>query len=109
MIILMVKMIILIILGLICHPTPPHPGVSNEGYGVPIYWAFPFNGMAFPVTGRSQLLGVPMAWRRRQAMARWRLGRRKWRGPGSGPVPDLGVPGPSPLSLPQAPGHGNSQ
>ena len=30
--------------------------------------------MAFPFTGRSQLLGVPMAWRRRQAMAKWRWG-----------------------------------
>ena len=40
-----------------------------------------------PFTGRSQLLGVPMAWRRRQAMAKWRLGPIKWRwtwGPGVG-------------------------
>ena len=37
------------------HPTPPHPK-----------WHF------LKFTGRSQLLGVPMAWRRRrrQAMAR---------------------------------------
>jgi hypothetical protein len=40
------------------HPTPPHIAFSE------IYWAF-------PVIGRSQLLGVPMAWRRwRQAMAK---------------------------------------
>ena len=32
-------------------------------------------------------LGYPMAWRRRQAMAKWRWGRRKWRGaPIPGPV-----------------------
>ena len=28
------------------------------------------------------VLGYPMAWRRRQAMAKWRLGSIKWRGPG---------------------------
>jgi len=34
-----------------------------------IYWAFPFTYLG-------------MSWRRqRQAMAKWRLGRRKWRGP----------------------------
>ena len=39
------------------------------------------NGIAFPVIGRSQLQDVPMAWRRRrQAKAKWHLGRRKWRG-----------------------------
>ena len=49
-------------------PHPSHMAFSE------IYWAF-------PVTGRSHLLGVPMAWRRRrQAKAKWRLGRRKWRG-----------------------------
>ena len=35
------------------------------------------------------VLGYPMAWRRRQAMAKWRWGRRKWRG-----APILGPPGP---------------
>ena len=49
------------------HPTPPQMAFSE------VYWAFPF-------TGHSQVLGVPMAWqRRRQAMAKWRWGRRKWR------------------------------
>ena len=38
---------------------------------------------------RSQLLGVPMAWRRRQAMAKWRLGPIKGRGPGG---PGVGAP-----------------
>ena len=55
------------------HPTPPRMEFSE------IYWAFPI------------ILGVPMAWqRRRQAMAKWRWGRRKWHGPGPGPDPDLG-------------------
>ena len=35
------------------------------------------------------VLGYPMAWRRRQAMAKWRLGRREWRGPGG---PGMGDP-----------------
>ena len=30
------------------------------------------------------VLGNPMAWWRRQATAKWRLGRRKWRG---APIP----------------------
>jgi len=59
------------------------------------------------------LLGVPIYWRwRRQAMAKWRLGRRKWRGPvpGPDPNPDLGGPDPAPLSSPPAPlGHGLAQ
>ena len=39
------------------------------------------NGIAIAVVRRSQLQDVPMAWRRRrQAKAKWRLGRRKWRG-----------------------------
>jgi len=33
--------------------------------------------------------------RRRQATAKWRLGRRKWRGPGPWPEPDLGGLGPN--------------
>jgi len=41
--------------------------------GVPNHWAFPF-------TRLSRLLGVPIDWRRRrQAMAKWCWGRRKWR------------------------------
>ena len=58
-----------------------------------IYWAFPFTYLA-------------MAWRRRrQALAKWRLGRRKWRIPR--PDPDLGGPGPTRRSSPQAAlGHG---
>ena len=70
MIILMVRMIIL--MGQDDgFPNPPHP--KPQMAFSEIYWAF-------PVTGRSQLLGVPMAWRqRRQAMAKWRWGRRKWR------------------------------
>jgi len=43
-------------------PPPPNPAV----FGYLMLW-------------RSLLLGVPMAWRRRQAMAKWRLGRIKWR------------------------------
>ena len=58
----------------------------------------------FPVAGRSQLLGVPMAWRPpRQAMAKWRWGRRKWRGPGRGRTQTWGARcgGPAPLHWPQ--------
>jgi hypothetical protein len=43
--------------------------------------AFPIDVMAFPVTGRSQLLGFPTAWRWRHAKAKWRWGPVKWRGP----------------------------
>ena len=69
--------------------------------------------MVFPFTGRSQLLGVAMAWRRRQAMVKWRWGLIKWRG-----APTPGPPGPAPLYWSQAPlghglapppGHGNAQ
>ena len=56
-------------------PTPPHPGV----FGNLMLWR------SHLLLWRSQLLGVPMAWRRRQAMAKWRLGRRKLRGSGGGP------------------------
>jgi hypothetical protein len=57
--------------------------------------------MAFPIPGRSQLLGVPLAWRRSQAMAKWRWGPIKLR------VPTPGTPGPAPLCGSQAPrGHG---
>ena len=31
--------------------------------------------MAFPFTGRSQLLGIPMTSWQRQDMAKWRLGQ----------------------------------
>ena len=100
-------------------------GFYPTSNGVPIYWAFPFNGMAFPFngmafpfSGRSQLPGVAMAWRQRQAMAKWCLGRRKWRGPRPGPDPDLGGPDPALFSslpaplghgLAPQPGHGNAQ
>ena len=67
------------------HPMPSHPTPAFSE----VTLAFPFNVMAFPFTGRSHLmlwrsqsLGFPRAWRWRQAMAKWRLGRKKWRGPG---------------------------
>ena len=89
------------------HPTPPRRFRKSK------VMAFPFHVMAFPVTGRSQLLGVPMAWRRRQAMAKWRLGRRKWRGPGGGrnggPAPLSTPPTPLGHGLALPPGHGNAQ
>ena len=31
------------------------------------------------------VVGYLMPWRRRQAMTKWRWGRRKWHGPGPGP------------------------
>ena len=76
---------------------PPHPHPTQPWrFRKSNVMAFPFIVMALPVTGRShlmlwrsQLRGFPMAWRRRQAMAKWRLGRRKWRGPGG---PGMGAP-----------------
>ena len=65
------------------NPIPPHPTPTFSEI----------------VIGRSQLLGVPLAWRRRQATAKWRWGRRKWRwarlprsgsSPGRGPCHFLG-------------------
>ena len=47
--------------------------------------------MAFPFTGRCQLLGVAMAWRRRRRQARpWPSKERGDRGPGPGPGPGGG-------------------
>ena len=67
-------------------PTPPHPTPPPPTPAFPFnVMAFPINVMTFPITGCSQLLGVPMPWR----MAKWRWGRRKWRG---APIP--GPPGP---------------
>ena len=64
--------------------TSPRPTPSQMTF-LDIYWAFSFTSLA-------------MAWRRRrQAMAKWRLGRRKWRGPGPETDPDLGGPDPAPL------------
>jgi hypothetical protein len=68
--------------------TPPHPTPAFP-FNV---MAFPFNGMAFPFNGPSWLLGVPMAWRRRHAMAKWRCRRRKWRGARIPGTPRAAIP-----------------
>ena len=74
------------------HPTPPHPGVFGNLMGVLGY----LMGVLGYLVG---VLGYPMAWRQRQAMAKRRWGRRKWRGP---PIPGPG-PGPRHFLRPKRP------
>ena len=85
------------------HPTPPHPTPPDP---TPPRRFRKSTGRSRLSNGRSRLgvlgylmgvlgyltgvCGYPTAWRRRQAMAKWRWGRRKWHVasiPGSSPGP----------------------
>ena len=56
------------------HPTPPHPSVFGNLMGV-LGYLMGVLGYLMGVLGYLMgVLGYPMAWRRRQAMAKWRWG-----------------------------------